>query len=94
MGELAVTSSATIKLPKGQLDNSAGGIVALSTMSILEIAQDSDFETNDNHVISTTLGKVIGNYTRQFTGSGSVQLLRGLKDNFPIVPLAPISIAV
>ena len=65
LGELAVTSSATIKLPKGQLDNSAGGIVALSNMSILEIAQDSDFKTNDNHVISTTLGKVVGNYNRQ-----------------------------
>ena len=92
LGELAVTSNATIKLPKGQLDNSAGGIVALSTMSILEIAQDSDFKTNDNHVISTTLGKVVGNYNRQFTGSGSVQLLQGLKDNFPTIPLVPVSI--
>merc|ERR1712096_346729 len=59
-GEISATGSATIRLPKGQLDNSAGGMIDLSATSTLEIGQNAEVETNDNHLVATSLGMVIG----------------------------------
>merc|ERR1712000_297729 len=92
-GEISATGSATVRLPKGQLDNSAGGMIDLSAASTLEIGQNAEVETNDNHLVATSLGMVIGNYDRQFTGTGTVRLRQGLKDNFPTPPSTPISIS-
>ena len=75
------------------MDNSAGGMIDLSAASTLEIGQNAEIETNDNHFVATSLGMVTGNYDRQFTGTGTVRLRQGLKDNFPIPPSTPISIS-
>jgi hypothetical protein len=68
-------------------------MVDLSATSSLEIEQNAEIKTNDNHLVATTLGSITGNYDRQFTGIGSVRLLQGLKDNFPTPPPTPISIS-